>query len=359
MSVTVRDVAKAAGVSASTVSRTITNQATISEATKKKVRKAMMELGYVPPKQKQTVSSGTFHDTRISGGAAVPQGAAFRRIGIVLPPVQSKMQENSFFLEVIKGISSCCNQRSCSVYLVNGSSPEELRYAVRSLFSENAPDGMILLYSHKNDPVTEDLISSGVPFILVGKPASEEGDQSFIDNDNIAAAREAAAYLAGLGHTKIGFLSNRSEEQFNADRKAGYLLALAEHALPIRPEWILESDGTKERTEELLGQFLSLPELPSALLAVDDLLAVLTMRQVLAKGLRIPEDLSIVSFNDSLLSRITLPALTSVDVQAERLGVEAAAQLLMRLDHPDLPANKVIVPHRLVIRESCTAVSTS
>ena len=165
MSVTVRDVAKAAGVSASTVSRTITNQATISEATKKKVRKAMMELGYVPPKQKQTVSSGTFHDTRISGGAAVPQGAAFRRIGIVLPPVQSKMQENSFFLEVIKGISSCCNQRSCSVSLVNGSSPEELRSAVRSLFSENAPDGMILLYSHKNDPVTEDLISSGVPFI--------------------------------------------------------------------------------------------------------------------------------------------------------------------------------------------------
>ena len=78
MSVTVRDVAKAAGVSASTVSRTITNQATISEATKKKVRKAMMELGYVPPKQKQTVSSGTFHDTRISGGAAVPQGAAFQ-----------------------------------------------------------------------------------------------------------------------------------------------------------------------------------------------------------------------------------------------------------------------------------------
>ena len=147
MSVTVRDVAKAAGVSASTVSRTITNQATISEATKKKVRKAMME------------------DTRISGGAAVPQGAAFRRIGIVLPPVQSKMQENSFFLEVIKGISSCCNQRSCSVSLVNGSSPEELRSAVRSLFSENAPDGMILLYSHKNDPVTEDLISSGVPFI--------------------------------------------------------------------------------------------------------------------------------------------------------------------------------------------------
>ena len=92
--------AKAAGVSASTVSRTITNQATISEATKKKVRKAMMELGYVPPKQKQTVSSGTFHDTRISGGAAVPQGAAFRRIGIVLPPVQSKMQENSFFLNI-------------------------------------------------------------------------------------------------------------------------------------------------------------------------------------------------------------------------------------------------------------------
>ena len=145
---------------------------------------------------------------------------------------------------------------------------------------------MILLYSRKNDPVTEDLISSGVPFILVGKPASEEGDQSFI-------------------------------EQFNADRKAGYLLALAEHALPIRPEWILESDGTEERTEELLGQFLSLPEPPSALLASDDLLAVLTMRQVLAKGVRIPEDLSIVSFNDSLLSRITLPALTSVDVQAE------------------------------------------
>lgn len=144
MSVTVRDVAKAAGVSASTVSRTITNQATISEATKKKVRKAMMELGYVPPKQKQTISSGTFHDTRISGGAAVPQSAAFRRIGIVLPPVQSNMQENSFFLEVIKGISSCCNQRSCSVSLVNGSSPEELRSAVRYLFSEK--------FSRRNDP---------------------------------------------------------------------------------------------------------------------------------------------------------------------------------------------------------------
>ena len=357
MSVTVRDVAKAAGVSASTVSRTITNQATISDATKEKVRKAMLELGYVPPKQKQTVSSGAFQDTKTSGGDAAPQRAAFRRIGIVLPPVQSKMQENSFFLEVIKGISSCCNQRSCSVSLVNGSSPEELRSAVRSLLSGSAPDGMILLYSHKNDPVVEELLSSGVPFILVGKSSSEEGDQSFIDNDNIAAAREAASYLAGLGHTKIGFLSNRTEEQFNADRKAGYLLALAEHALPIRPEWILESDGTSERTEELLTRFLSLPELPTALLAADDLLAVLTMRQVLSKGLRIPEDLSVISFNDSLLSRITLPALTSVDVQAERLGVEAAAQLLMRLDHPDLPANKVIVPHRLGVRESCAAVT--
>ena len=357
MSVTVRDVARAAGVSASTVSRTITNQASISAATKEKVRKAMQELGYVPPKQKQNISSGAVRDTKISGGAAALQRPAFRRIGIVLPPVHSKMQEDSFFLEVIKGISSCCNQRSCSVSLVNGSSTEELRSAVHSLLSNSAPDGMILLYSRKNDPVTEDLLSSGVPFILVGKSASGDENQSYIDNDNIAAAREATAYLAGLGHTRIGFLSSRSEEQFNADRRAGYLLALAEHALPIRPEWILESDGTKERTEELLSQFFSLPELPSALLAADDLLAALTMRQASMKSLKIPEDLSIISFNDSLLSRVTLPALTSVDVQAERLGIEAAAQLLMRLDHPDLPANKVIVPHRLVVRESCIAIS--
>ena len=130
MSVTVRDVAKAAGVSASTVSRTITNQATISDATKEKVRKAMLELGYVPPKQKQTVSSGAFQSAKISGGAEAPQRTAFRRIGIVLPPVQSKMQENSFFLEVIKGISSCCNQRSCSVSLVQLSGRAAVRRAL-------------------------------------------------------------------------------------------------------------------------------------------------------------------------------------------------------------------------------------
>lgn len=360
MSVTVRDVAKAAGVSASTVSRVITNQASISEATKKKVRKAIAELGYVPPKAQGGPRPGESAETRgqaASGAASLPAARPLsdssRKIGVVLPPVRSKFQENSFFLEVLRGISSFCNTKSCSISLIHGGSGEELLSAVQSLLSGSRPDGFILLYSHKNDPVTAALSAAGLPMILVGKDSSENRNLSFIDNDNIAAAREAAAYLAGLGHRNIGYISNRSVEQFSADRKAGYLLALAENSLPIRPEWILESDGTQERTEELLRQFFLLPELPTALVAADDLLAVLAARQAFLNGLHLPEDLSIVSFNDSLLSRISLPALTSVDVQARRLGTEAAAQLLTRLENPGLPANKVIVPHRLVIRDSC------
>ena len=330
MAVTIKDVAALAGVSPSTVSRTCKNNPSISEETKERVRKAMAELGYEPNFQASNLASQNS-----------------RTIGIILPASAKEVYENSFYLEAIQGISHYCNGRQDEAEILN---------AVRSMSRSGKVDGFIILYSKKEDPVIDYLFNEGLLYILIGKATQYTNQTIYIDNDNLLAGREAAEYLYQLGHRRIAYLGSDSSLMFSADRKAGYQLALASHQLPVRPEYCVEVKNVSENNEEAIRGLLMQKDRPTAILVSDDILAVSLERVCLENHLAIPEDLSIISFNNSLFARLTSPQLTSIDIGAGQLGSEAASQIINHIENPNLLATKIIVPHHLIERDSCCKI---
>lgn len=339
MAVTIKDVAALAGVSPSTVSRTCKNNPSISEETKERVRKAMAELGYEPNFQASNLASQNS-----------------RSIGIILPASAKEVYENSFYLEAIQGISHYCNGRQYMTTIVTGQDEAEILDAVRSMSRSGKVDGFIILYSKKDDPVIDYLFNEGLLYILIGKATQYTNQTIYIDNDNLLAGREAAEYLYQLGHRRIAYLGSDSSLMFSADRKAGYQLALASHQLPVRPEYCVEVKNVSENNEEAIRELLMQKDRPTAILVSDDILAVSLERVCLENHLAIPEDLSIISFNNSLFARLTSPQLTSIDIGAGQLGSEAASQIINHIENPNLLATKIIVPHHLIERDSCCKI---
>lgn len=339
MAVTIKDVAALAGVSPSTVSRTCKNNPSISEETKERVRKAMAELGYEPNFQASNLASQNS-----------------RTIGIILPASAKEVYENSFYLEAIQGISHYCNGRQYMTTIVTGQDEAEILDAVRSMSRSGKVDGFIILYSKKDDPIIDYLFNEGLLYILIGKATQYTNQTIYIDNDNLLAGREAAEYLYQLGHRRIAYLGSDSSLMFSADRKAGYQLALASHQLPVRPEYCVEVKNVSENNEEAIRGLLMHKNRPTAILVSDDILAVSLERVCLENHLAIPEDLSIISFNNSLFARLTSPQLTSIDIGAGQLGSEAASQIINHIENPNLLATKIIVPHHLIERDSCCKI---
>lgn len=339
MAVTIKDVAALAGVSPSTVSRTCKNNPSISEETKERVRKAMAKLGYEPNFQASNLASQNS-----------------RTIGIILPASAKEVYENSFYLEAIQGISHYCNGRQYMTTIVTGQDEAEILDAVRSMSRSGKVDGFIILYSKKDDPVIDYLFNEGLLYILIGKATQYTNQTIYIDNDNLLAGREAAEYLYQLGHRRIAYLGSDSSLMFSADRKAGYQLALASHQLPVRPEYCAEVKNVSENNEEAIRGLLMQKDRPTAILVSDDILAVSLERVCLENHLAIPEDLSIISFNNSLFARLTSPQLTSIDIGAGQLGSEAASQIINHIENPNLLATKIIVPHHLIERDSCCKI---
>ena len=339
MPITIKDVAKLAGVSPSTVSRTCTNHPSISKQTKAKVRKAMQELGYEPNFQASNLASKNS-----------------RTIGIILPDSEAEVYQNSFYLEAIRGIGQFCNQKQYMNTLITGSNEKEVLQVIKTMLNSGRVDGFIVLYSKKDDEVLEYLYDNGITYVLVGKASINPNQVIYIDNDNIQAAKEATDYLIQLGHEKIAFLGTDNSSMFIQDRKNGYVMSLMDHDIPVHPEYFLEQDFLRDdanASSEKLRNLLLSENAPTAIMVSDDILAVALEKVLIELGIRVPEMLSIISFNNSLFAQLTNPPLTSVDINSYQLGIEAASQIINHIENPNLLATKIIVPHRIIERNSC------
>lgn len=336
MSVTVKDVARYAGVSPSTVSRVCNNNPNISKETRDRVQKAIEELGYELPVNQDTSAP-----------------VANRHIVVVLPPSTGELYENSFYLKAIRGISQVCNQQQVSISIVTGRDYEEVLQSVRILHRSGKPDGFILLYSRKNDVVVDYLCEQGLLYVIVGKASELTGQTVCIDNDNLLAGREAADYLYDHGHRRIGYVGSKNEFLYANDRRTGYQLSLMLHNLPVRQEYCVEMAGVGTEGERELKTMLSREDRPTAFVVSDDILALALERACYQLHLSIPEDVSIIAFNNSLYAQLTSPQLTAVDINSFQLGKEAATQVITHAENPNLTATRILVPHTIVERSSC------
>lgn len=339
MAVTVKDVAKLAGVSPSTVSRVCNNNPAISPETRERVQKAIAELGYELPVAAEA--------------APVP---SVRNIGIVLPPSDREAYENTFYLKAIRGISQVCNQRRVATTVVTGRDYDEILQSIQTLHRGRNVDGFILLYARKKDIVVDYLCEHGLLYVIIGKPSELTNQTICIDNDNLLAGREAADYLYAHGHRRIGYIGSRNDFIYASDRRAGYQLSLLLHELEVRADYCVEMDGISTEGAQKLRELLSRKDRPTAFVVSDDILALALERVCVQMQLSIPEDVSIIAFNNSLYAQLASPQLTAVDINSYLLGQEAANQIINHAENPNLTTTKIIVPHRIVERDSCKTI---
>ncbi|SDZ74146.1 DNA-binding transcriptional regulator, LacI/PurR family [Thalassobacillus cyri] len=335
MGVTIKEVAKAAGVAPSTVSRVIADNPRISPATKKRVRKAMKELGYHPNvNARSLVRSST------------------QAIGVVMPSSADKALQNPFFPEVLRGISTVAHDLEYSLLLSTGETEEEILEGVQRMVHGNRVDGVILLYSRLKDKVMEFLHEQNFPFVIVGKPNENIDTISHVDNDNIRASKEITEHLIGLGHHRIGFIGGSKDLAVTVDRITGYEQALNQAGLPVKKEYRVHTEFLKSGGRKAVHELFSLEEPPTGLVISDDLMSIGVINMLEEFGLYVPEDVSIVSFNNVYMAEVTRPPLTTVDINIYDLGAQACKCLVEKIQNKNEPAKRIIVPFEIKHRMS-------
>jgi DNA-binding LacI/PurR family transcriptional regulator len=339
MSVTIKDVAARANVAPSTVSRVISDSPLISEKTKRKVHKIMDEMGY-----------------QLNYNARILAQKSTKTIGIVMKNSTKESMHNTFFPEVIRGISALCSKFDFSISLTTGESEEEIFNDTVKMVGGKRVDGIIVLYSKKDDKVVPYLIESGIPFVVIGKPLIESGNIMFVDNDNVQAAKEATRYLLNFGHEKVAFIGADTEFEVGEARLNGFLQAMRDKGLHVSDAYIKDAQLDAEHGKQVVAELMNLPEPPTAFIIPNDLNALITLTALGERNIKVPEDVSIISFNNSMISEVSNPPLTSVDIQIFQLGYEAANCLIELINDPDMFKKSVIIPTVIHERSSCSTL---
>lgn len=340
MAVTIKDVAKLAKVDPSTVSRVIGNNPKISEKTKLAVREAMKELSYHP---------------NLNARSLVNKNT--QAIGIVMPGSAEKAFQNPFFAEVLRGISTIAHQMEYSLYMSTGGTEADIFTDVVNMVQGSRVDGIILLYSRVDDKIITYLTENKFPFVVIGKPYIKQDKITFIDNDNILAAKEATSYLIELGHNKVAFVGGALDLMVTRDRLHGYKDALKEAGIRLRKEYVVHEELIKEGGQEAVVELFSLDEPPTALMVADDLIAFGVLSSLSEVGLRLPEDVSVVSFNNLMLSEFSHPPLTTIDINIYSLGYNAIQSLIDIIKLPKKEPSQIIISHKLIERNSSKLIT--
>ncbi|HEL9645331.1 TPA: LacI family DNA-binding transcriptional regulator [Streptococcus suis] len=294
MRATIKDVAKLAGVSPSTVTRVIQNSSAISQKTKDAVRKAMQDLNYHPNlNARSLVSSYT------------------QVIGLVLPDDSDVFYQNPFFPTALRGISQVAADYNYAIQISTGKNEEQRLEAISQMVYGKRVDGLIFLYSKPNDPLVQLAIQHNFPFLILGKAASPF--VSLVDNDNIQAGFEATTYFINKGYKNIGFIAGNKELVVSQDRYHGYKNALKAHNIPLDENKVkftsgfLLEDSAYKISRKLIKQKLD------AIVTTDTMVAEGLVHYLDEIGMKLP----IISF-DSVKPKLAIEAY--VDVHAIKLG---------------------------------------
>jgi len=332
------DVARLAGVSRATVSYVVNGltdgQVPISEDTRQRVLEAVDELGYVPDARAQSLRSG---DTNT--------------IGLIIPDIR-----NPHFWEHAEGVEQ--EARTSGYHLLLSDIALNSKYAdeIFKDLSRRRIDGLILMGSFiaQSEEAKNTLIllrKRRVPIVEISD-RNVDYDVDYVMSDYRAATKEVMSYLLSLQHRRIGLIYGVASPVLAEDRMQPYQEGLREAGLPVDENLIARCGPTIEDGYQAAWQLLNLPDRPTALIAINDLLAIGALRAAGDLGLRIPADLSLIGFDDIHMAKYLVPRLTTVAKDSTRVGREAVKQLLARIANPDLPCQKLSLPPNLIIRES-------
>ncbi|WP_299811742.1 LacI family DNA-binding transcriptional regulator [uncultured Roseibium sp.] len=331
---TIEDVAKLAGVSIATVSRALRSPEKVAESTRKKVTAAIARTGYT--------------------ANAMAQNLRMQRSQMVLVLASSIADPN--FAGILTGLEKAANDRGYGVLIGNTEGTTGLEQNYLRFLSTGMADGLVLLTGHipvAGEPQAP--LATLPPIVATERPVAN-AEISYVGVDDVAASKVATEYLISLGHRKITYISGGPADIRSDLRHAGYRKGLGESPERLR-DWRVEGDGSSESGRAAVERLFIKDDLPTAFFCFNDNTAIGVISALQLRGYRVPEDFSVLGFDDIPFANNFTPGLTTIRQPRHHIGEKAMNILLDRLANRSLSTQTLLLHGDLIVRESCSGVS--
>lgn len=325
-----KDVARLAGVSTSTVSHVINNNRFVSEGIRAKVNEAVKTLNYAPSALARSLKMN-----------------CTRTIGMLVTT-----SNNPFYAEVVRGVERSCYEQGYSLILCNTEGDYERMDSSLETLLQKRVDGLLLMCTESRAPSSEVLSRyPRLPMVMMDWSPFEYGGDIIQDN-SLLGGEIATTYLIDKGFTEIACIAGPQDKLPAKYRLQGYYNAMQKAGLSVRKEFVLTSDFEFSGGLTAMEKLLSLPKLPQAVFTCNDAMAVGAYQAVYQKGLHIPSDISIIGYDDIDLAPYMTPPLSTIHQPKDELGKLAISQLLHRMENLDAKANTLVLTPKLIERSS-------
>lgn len=329
MTVTIYDVAREANVSMATVSRVVNGNPNVKPTTRKKVLATIERLGYRPN--------------------AVARGLASKKtttVGAIIPDISS-----IFFAELARGIEDIATMYKYNIILSNSDQNKDKELQLINTMLEKQVDGIIFMGGNITQEHIQQFSTASVPVVLAATYDGTEATPS-VNIDYEVAAYEAAKNLIDKGNKRLAFINGNEEETINQLKYQGYLRALKEASIEPVADYVVNGDYTYESGIKAVEQFMSLAQKPTAVFAASDAIALGAIHGAQDLGYRVPEDLEVFGFDNTKLANMVRPTLSTVVQPMYDIGAVAMRLLTKYMNKEEVEEKKVVLPHRLVERNS-------
>jgi len=329
---TINDIAKEAGVAKSTVSKVLNEQGGVSQKTREKVLKAIKRLNYHPSMIARSLKS-----------------RKTKAVGLILPNII-----NPFFPTILKGVEDTAIENGYVVVFCDSDDRKEKESLYFQIFENRWVDGIIfsgITGDEEEERYIRAIHEKGTPVVLIDREI-EGYFTNVVMIDNKRAGFDATTHLLELGHKKIGHIAGPQNIKIFAKRLEGYKEALVKYGIDFNPQMVEEGDLSIESGSRAVRKLLKKKVTFTAIFASNDLMAIGCMKELQKNGLRVPQDVSIVGFDNIPLTSLVTPSLTTMAQPAYEMGAEAMNLLIKSIERKGALKSKIILPTELVVRES-------
>ncbi|BCN31336.1 LacI family DNA-binding transcriptional regulator [Anaeromicropila herbilytica] len=334
MGITMKDVAREAGVSVSTVSKVLNDGASISGATKEHVREIMRRLQYQPNEQARNFARQKTNNVVFL--SKLEKHTAFK---------------NPHMFEIMCGAEEILSTNNYNLSFKGIKEDIEALNLVKDIVGRKSADGIIIHGSVTSKELVDLLVKSEYPHIIIGRPFFK-CSACWIDINNSISGQMAAEHLTKCGYERIAFVGGPKSDEISSKRLNGFISAIHDHGYHVRDKYIKYGDYSKESGYELGIELLQEKEPPEAIICENNQIALGVVKAINFKNKKIPEDIAIITFDDFPLSRMIDPLLTVVDIDVYDMGYQAGTILMRKIISPELHVQSYTTLPRLIVRDS-------
>jgi len=332
--VTIKDIAKEAGVSHSTVSRALRGSSLISKETTKHIQETAQELGYLPSTAAQSLKTNRS-----------------QALGVIVSNI-----DDPYFSEILQGIEEVAQGNNYSLFMAASQRDHERERIIIQSMRQHRVDGVIICSTTFSDEQSRHFSKYDIPIVVVNNQAAEDYRYS-IYHDDVDGSRQLTRHLIELGHRKIAYLGNSLSGRTTLDRLAGFRQEMESKGLSVPDNYIHEIPGSDpEKGILAVDHFLGSPDRPTALVCFNDMMAIGMLKSLQGHGIRVPDEFSITGFDNIVFSNYTNPPLTTFDQPKRFIGQKAAELILSLLcstSKVNVPEQKIqVLQGKLLVRKS-------